>query len=432
MKKILFWGIGGASMSALAMLTSKQYEVWGYDDFYYSPTITHKIKIAKSITPEFLKSFDEIVYTSAVSNSSQLVKFAKKNSIPIFERAEFLGNFSKTYSNVIAISGTHGKTTTTAMIGEIFRVANLNPTVHVGGIINDWQTNYLLGEKQYFITEACEYNKSFLHLSPTTTIITNIEAEHLDTYHTFENEKQAFIQFASQSQNVFAHEDIDYLPSALSYGFGKNNYVQATDITEKNGMFSFTCLINGKNVGKIDLKILGKHNILNALASIAVANFYDIEFSIIKQALENFSGVYRRMTKIKSNKLGTHFLDYAHHPTEIKATLKSLNLLPHNKLIAIFQPHTYSRTLTLMKEFCSSFVCDELYLLPTYSARENFIAGGDALDLFYNLNGKVDCKYYVNPQSLYYDLDKCLDSGDIVAWLGAGDIDKICFQYTKK
>jgi len=428
MQKILFWGVCGASMSALACLSAKNYEVWGYDDFQ-TPNLKN-INIATTIDAKFLKTFDIIVYTVAIANKNQLISFCKSNNIIIYERAEYLALFSKQFSKVIAISGTHGKTTTTAMIGEIFRVANLNPTVHLGGIVNDWQSNYLVGN-EIFITEACEYNKSFLKLKPDVALITNIEAEHLDTYHSLENEQQAFMQFAKQSKLVICESSIN-INNAITYGLDNSCFISATDIMQKNGKYSFVCVINGKNVGKISLKVLGKHNLLNALGGIAVATQFNIEFELIKKALENFNGVYRRLTKVAQNNLGTHFLDYAHHPTEIQATLDTLNQLPHKNLVAIFQPHTYSRTLTLMNEFCSCFKCDELYLLPTYPARENYIAGGDALDLFYNLNGKVSCKYFNNAESLYYDLEKTLCKNTIVAWIGAGNIDRICLEFTKK
>ncbi len=431
--KILFYGVCGASMSGLAILSARDNEVWGYDDFPHDVEflINQKVHLLNQVDETTLLTFDEIVYTNAISKAKRLIEFAKKNNKTIYERAEFLGKLSKEYKNVIAISGTHGKTTTTALIGAIFQEARLNPTVHVGGIVSDWHSNFLLGNNKYFITEACEYNKSFLFLKPDTSVITNIEPEHLDTYTNFENELDAFESFAAQSKKVICSESVK-IANALTYGTNLTNFAQASNLTQTNGIYKFDCVVDHKNLGSVQLKIMGKHNVDNALASIAVALQYDIKFSTIKSAIEKFSGVERRLKKVSEDKLGTHFLDYAHHPTEIKATLDAVKNLPHKRIVAIFQPHTYSRTKSLMNEFCSCFDCDELYLLPTYPARENYIAGGDSLDLFYNLNGKINCKFFNTDESLFYDLKENLCAGDIVVWLGAGNIDKICYKFKNK
>ena len=433
MKKILFYGVCGVSMSALAILSTKDHEVWGYDDFPHDVEFLslHKIKLLNKIDAHTLLTFDEIIYTNAILKAKQLIEFAKKNNKTIYERAEFLGKLSQQFENVIAISGTHGKTTTTAMVGAIFQKARLNPTVHVGGTVSDWMSNFLLGEDKYFITEACEFNKSFLALKPDVSVITNIEPEHLDTYANYENELDAFKQFATQSKTVICGENVKIKPS-LTYGMKPTNYVSAINLTQTDGKFKFDCVVNHKTWGSVQLKIMGQHNVENALASIAVALRYDMDFPTIKTALENFAGVERRLKKVSEGKLGTHFLDYAHHPTEIKATLDAVKNLPHKRIVAIFQPHTYSRTKSLMNEFCSCFDCDELYLLPTYPARESFIAGGDSLDLFYNLNGKINCKLFNSDESLFYDLKENLCVGDIVVWLGAGNIDKICYKFKNK
>ena len=430
MKKILFYGVCGASMSALAVLSSLENEVWGYDDFPHDTKILeqHKIKLLYKVDEKALLEFDEIIYTNAIFRASQLVNWAHKHHKIIIERAEYLAQFSKNYENIIAVSGTHGKTTTTAMIGSIFSAAGLKPSVHVGGQVNDWQANFLLGEKKYFITEACEFNKSFLHLRPDISVITNIEPEHLDTYHTLTNEQLAYMQFAKQSKKVFSCESVD-IPS-IHFGFNHENAVYAQNITQENGKFSFECVINNTRTGRIELNVMGKHNVENALASITVAHEVGIDFPTIKSGLEKFNGVKRRLTKIAQGQWGTHFLDYAHHPTEIKASLNTLRLLPHKRLIAIFQPHTYSRTKLLMKEFASCFNCNELYLLPTYPAREQYLQGGDSLDLFYNLVN-TNCKYFSNEQSLFYDLYQNLCAFDIVVWLGAGSVDKICKNFFK-
>ena len=440
-KQIFFYGIGGISMSALAHLSSPNNTIWGYDDNpeNYVQLKNCAIKTCDTLDFEIIKKCDLVVYTCAIKEITKLRKFCSSHNIQLLERAEYLGELSKLYRQVLAISGTHGKTTTTAMIGSIFNNAHLSPTIHMGGISNEWQQNYLLGNTDYFITEACEYNKSFLHLFPSTSVILNIEADHLDTYTNFAEIKSTFIQFANQTKQnlVICGDSLDKksfnTPNIVTFGFKKTNDVFATNLMQNNACFSFDCIAFGKNIGKFSLNIMGKHNILNALASITVGLIYQIPVSTIQNALKSFLGGYRRLTLLAKTKLGTHYHDYAHHPTEIKATLDSLNCLAHKKLIAVFQPHTYTRTHSLMDEFVTCFDnCDYLYILPTYPAREKYIAGGDAIDLFYNMNGRVDCQYFSNIESLYYELEKNLCPHDIIVWLGAGDIDKFAKEFVQK
>ncbi len=441
MKKIYFYGIGGVSMSALAKLClSLGYEVFGSDD--NDSENLHELKklgvrVSLPCDKNAINECDYFVYTIAVGQNSNVVRYALDLGKIVYERAEFLGLIAKNYQKVVAIAGTHGKTTSTALIGEVFKIAGKKPTVHIGGDALNLGGNLLIGKREFFITEACEFNRSFLHLQPTCALILNIERDHMDTYKDELDLQNTFAQFAKNSTEVVILngdqinlKNYKNCKKIITFGFNKNNDYCAKNIRSRKGKFSFDCYYLSEFIGRVKLNILGRHNILNALGCIAVARYYNIDFCDIVAGISAFSGVNRRLSLLKQVNNITHYHDYAHHPTEIKTTLETLKLLKPKRLIALFQPHTYSRTLALMNEFCSSFDCvNFLYILPTYPAREEYKFGGDALDLFYNLNGSVNCAYYSNFYSLAYELDNSLRAGDCVVWLGAGDIDKIAEKY---
>lgn len=438
--RIHFVGIGGISMSALAMLAkSKNYIVTGTDDNDSQQIQKLKrcgIEIEEKHTSNFVKLADLVVYTIAVKSHPDLI-LAKALSKKIIERAEFLGHITKHYSHTIAISGTHGKTTITALLGHIFEIAKQKPTVHIGGVSQNWGSNLLIGGDEYFITEACEFNRSFLHLSPECTCITNIECDHMDTYKDFADIQSTFIKFVNKTKKiiVFCGDDVK-IPlkkskSFLSYGFDAKNRFSARNIHYKNLCVQFDCYLDGKFYLRAKMKICGKHNILNALACIAICYAYNIPYIYIIEGIQSFLGVERRQTLLGEVRGVIHYADYAHHPTEIKALCESIAQIPHTgKELIIFQPHTYTRTISLFSEFIKVLSnCKNLILLPTYGARENPIAGGDSTDLFLALppNGnRVFCSNYLN---LCQTLSQTLKSGDICVWLGAGDIYEIAKKY---
>lgn len=428
-------------MSALAKLCkSLGAKVCGSDDqdsLVLKELSNLGIKTSVGVDDDMLNKCDTFVYTIAVGEHNAVVEYAKKQNKKVYERASFLGEIAKNYEHAIAISGTHGKTTTTAMLGYIFEVAGKKPTMHLGGDVLWCGGNLKIGGKEYFITEACEFNRSMLKLTPDCTIITNIERDHMDTYTDLEDIKSAFYQLAEKTKKVVIING-DKIPKKplkngakiITFGRKNTNDYYYKNVTQSGGKFSFDCYYRGKKLGRVKLNILGEHNIENALACIAVAQFYGIDFCDIVNGTKGYSGVNRRLTLINDKNGITHYHDYAHHPTEIKATLNTLKLLNKNRLIAIFQPHTYSRTKALLDAFSTCFLeADILYLLPTYAARENYIVGGDCLDLFYSINGRQNCAYFSNFESLKYELDKTLKQGDLVVWLGAGDIDKIAKAY---
>ncbi len=429
-------------MSALSkLMKSKGKTVCGCDDNLSQ--ITEKlnnmgIHVFLGFCEKAIKSCELVVYTNAVKKDNKNLVLAKKLKKPILERAEFLGLLCKEYQTVIAVCGTHGKTTTTAMIAHILK--DKNPTVHIGGIAKDFDDNLLVGSNDLFITEACEYNKSFLHINPTHTVCTNIEKDHMDCYKDFDDLKEVFHRFiARTAKNIvinqkFLHFYHDFFANEKIISFSKDmkaSYV-AANIEEKNGNYSFDVMNNNNVLARINLSVVGEHNVENAIAAFALCHKIGISASTIKQKLESFENVQRRFQVIYKNEVMI-VSDYAHHPTEIKASLLAATKIKHNKIICVFQPHTYSRTLSLFDEFLSCFdFANSVIILKTYAAREKEILGGTAHDLFLELKKKNKAvSYFENTQLLFENLQKITQKGDIVLFLGAGTIDQFAKDYVK-
>lgn len=442
-KSLHFVGIGGVSMSALAkLLKSRGYVITGVDD--NASTVLDDLNALgiKSGTKSnvcLVKNADIVVYTTAANSHPDLV-LAKKLNKPIFERAEFLGMLAAHFEHTIAISGTHGKTTVSAMLGNIFDLAKTNPTVHIGGESLNWHSNLRMGGSQYFITEACEYNRSFLHLRPHCVCITNVECDHMDTYRDHDDVVEAFERLIKQTKKFVVYCGDDFSPpkvknkTFLSYGFEPSNYFSARNLHEKDGVFTFDCYKQDKFFLRAELKIAGKHNVLNALACIAICFAYHMPYLCIIEGIQNFAGVARRFCDLGEIGGVRHFADYAHHPTEIRALSETAKFLPHRgKIVTIFQPHTYSRTKSLLVDFANVLgESENLILLPTFAAREKPLAGGDSTDLFFALPRGMNALYCSNYQNLKFNLDVLLSAGDICLWVGAGDIYQIAQHYCQK
>ena len=369
---------------------------------------------------------DLVVYTGAVKGNNIELVTAKKLGIKTIERSEFLGEISLLYKNVVAISGTHGKTTTTAIIGKIFQYAKLNPTIHIGGEVKDFDSNIVVGNKNYFITEACEYRESFKFLKPTTLVVTNIEPDHMDYYKTFDNLKFAFNNFAKTvKENLILcnnkHIDDKSLKcKTLSVGVSCFSEIRAYNILEKNNGYSFDVFKEDKLIGNFCIKLIGFHNIYNSLCAIAVALEYGIDIDVIKKALKEFKGIKRRNEIVGEVDAVPVICDYAHHPTEIKNSINAIKE-KYNKILCIFQPHTYTRTIDLMEDFKTSFNVDSLIIFKTYSAREKYTRKGSAKSLFKNV--KCNDKTYVNyDYILKKKINKMASKFDVILVLGAGDI----------
>lgn len=381
-------GIGGVSMSGIAeILLSMGYQISGSDSRLSEVTERLEksgIKVYEGHHPENVLDAGVVVYTAAVKQDNPELVKARELGIPTIERAEFLGELTKLYPETIAIAGTHGKTTTTSMLSVIFMEAEKDPTVQVGADLRQLNaTNYRVGNSPYFVVEACEYVESFLKFAPKTAIILNIEEDHLDYYKDLNHIKSAFHKFAdlvpTDGHVILNFDDENCRELAKDM---KSNVItfaihnkEATWTAEnihlnENGCYSFTA-VNGEKKMDIELSVLGMHNVYNALAAVATSVAYGISVEPIQVALKKFTGAHRRFEFLGNYHGAKIYDDYAHHPTEIQATIKAATTLPHGKLWVVFQPHTYSRTITLFDEFAHAFQdADEVILADIYAARE--------------------------------------------------------------
>ena len=420
-------------MSALALILSNQgYVVQGSDlskNEFTEKLQEHNIKVFIGHKKSNIdNAIDVVVYSSAISEQNEELKAAKEKNLKIFSRAQILQEISKAYDNVISIAGAHGKTTTAGMITEVFMLAGLKPTAHIGGVVKSFNSNYLLGDHKYFITEACEYKNNFLLLNSTVGVILNVEPEHLDFFKTYENVLDAFKKFAQNSKTIIMYQKVPINHENAVF-YGQNGYNARKVKKIKHGRYQFVCYFDNKKLFKVVLNVVGKHNIYNALATIAVCKYYGIRHNIIKQAIKNFSGISRRYDIKKIKPFIVH--DYAHHPSQIKSVIEATRNFKKKLIIVAFQPHTYTRTQTLMNEFVDAFdVADDVCIVKTYSAREPFLKGGSAKTLYQHLKKKLkNIEYFSNFQSCYEYLQKKIKKTDTLLILGAGDIEILADKF---
>jgi UDP-N-acetylmuramate--alanine ligase len=443
-KNIHFVGIGGISMSGLAeIMLNAGYNVTG-SDLNSSKIIERLINKGATISiPHDSKNVEGselIVYTAAVKNDNVELIRAVELSIPVIDRAEFLGIIMKKHQYGIAISGCHGKTTTTSMVSLIFKNANLDPTILLGGELDAIDGNVLVGKSDYFITEACEYFESFLKFYPYVGAILNVEEDHLDYFKDIDHIMSAFYKFAKlipkEGSLVVCADNENAMKVAesadcnlLTYGIEKNADYMASNINyDQFGHPSFAVSFRNNEIGLFSLNIPGKHNILNSLASIAIAINAGIDMEIIKSSLLEFRGTYRRFDIQGTQNNITVIDDYAHHPTEIRATLDAAVQFPHKKVWCIFQPHTYSRTKTLFKDFAKAFYkADRVIITDIYSAsREKDNGDIHSTDLVASINENSNNAIYIKDFQEIADLiANEAEPGDIVFTMGAGDVFKI-------
>ena len=369
------------------------------------------------------KNIDLVVYTGAISKDNKELLKSKELGIITVERSEFLGRIAEMYDNVISIAGTHGKTTTTAMIGEIFNAAQLNPTIHLGGIARFG--NLQVGGKEFFITEACEYLNSFSFLSSSIAVITNVEADHLDFYSGIREIKFAFENFANKSKIVVSFEN-DWIESRLkkgiehySCGFEEKYDFYIYNVKEFGGGYSFDIRFRGEFLSRFVIKLKGIHNIKNAVCAIAVGYLSNIPIRVISKGIYEFYGVERRYELIGQIEKTQIIADYAHHPTEIRNSILGFE---GKKVLAIFQPHTYSRTKKLIKEFSECFKnAEKVIIYKTYPAREQFDKKGSETLLFQKIK-KKNKEICLDKNKLINLIKEEAENYDIVLVLGAGDI----------
>ena len=449
-KKIHFIGIGGISMSGLAeILIKNNYKVSGSD--MKSSHITNKLKekgaeIYIGHNGDNIMDVDLVVYTAAISPENPEYIKALELNLPLMDRAEFLGHIMKGHKYNVAVSGTHGKTTTTSMIAHIILKEDVDPTILVGGELDAIGGNVLAGNGEYFITEACEYKASFLKFFPYIGTILNIDADHLDYYRDIDHIKETFIKFIDlipkegylianiDDENVKAIlNNNNYNCNILTYGLNEGILQAKNIIYNELGCATFDVYKDGNLLFKIDLNVPGQHNVLNSLASIGTALCLDFSQNSITSGLSNFRGTHRRF-ELKGTKDGVTVIDdYAHHPTEIKATLSAAKNYPHNKIYCVFQPHTYSRTISLFEDFSDSFYdVDNLILADIYAAREKDTGVISSNMLGDRIRSKnVNCVNLHSFDEIVSYLKDNLKEGDMLLTMGAGDVVKVGEMYLK-
>lgn len=437
-------GIGGVSMSAIAeTLHNWGCVVTGSDRAQSQITDTLnkngiKVKIGSDL--ENSKIADLIIYSAAIKDSDPEMVIAKENNIELIDRGKFVGYLTKLYNESICVSGTHGKTTTTSMLSMCFIEAQKDPTIHVGAILKPLNGNYRIGNSEYFILESCEYMGNFLKFFPNTEIILNIDNDHLDYYKTFDNVIKAFQDFSkllepkgllvtnADDSNCFNLKDIT-TGRFVSYGIENEraDFLAKNIKYNKDGFANFELYKNNKSLGTIELSVPGKHNVYNALATIAVCINYGIGIENIKSGLKKFAGADRRMEFKGSFNNISVYDDYAHHPTEILATANSIKNKTYNESWVIFQPHTYSRTEEHLKDFAkvlSEF--DNIVLTDIYAAREINTMGITSEDLKKEISQyNTNVKYISNFDEIVDYIKASAKPDDIVITLGAGTVTNI-------
>ena len=439
-------GIGGIGMSGLAhIMKMTGFKVQGSDTNFNKNIENCRnlgIKIFIGHKKDNINKATILVKSSAIKkNNIELIQASKKK-IPIYTRAEMLANVISLKKNIL-VSGSHGKTTTTSLIAKILASANLDPTIINGGVINSLKNNAKYGKGDWAIVEADESDGSFLKLPMNYSIVTNIDYEHLDYYKNFKNLEDSFINFINKTppigKSIICIDDVNIkkiknkikIKNFLTYGFEKTSDIRIFNVHYKDTSSIFD--IRVKNVGrrdliikKINIDLLGKYNILNATAAIAVCVDLGVNKNIIKKSLKNFSGVQRRMTKIFSLRDSDFFDDYAHHPTEITSVVESIrNINRKRELIAVFQPHRYSRVLKLQKKFKKCFLnVDKVLLCPVYPAGEKKDRNYKKLKFAEKIS--IESKTQVIIINDYYDLvryfKKNLFNNEIIIGMGAGSI----------
>lgn len=436
---IYFIGIGGISMSGLAeLMLDEGCNVSGSDK-----NNSHIVKKLASLGIKTYLGHDEnnitddidlVVYTSAISNDNPELLKALRLDLKIMDRAEFLGYVMKNYKNSICVSGTHGKTTTTGMLSSILIETNLEPTIFLGGEMDSIGGNIKRGSNNLLLTEACEYKRNFLKFNPTMELILNIDTDHLDYYKDLDDIKNAFLEYANNlPENGFLIVNIaninlfkDLNCNVVTFGKKNNADFYATNM-KYFPTPSYTLMHRENKLMDITLQVFGEHNILNSIAASAACMMLNIGLDDIKKGLENFKGTHRRY-EFKGYYKGAILIDdYAHHPAEMETTLNTAKTYSKGKIITIFQPHTYSRTIALLDGFADALkLSDEAIILDIYAAREIDIKAIHSTDLInkmkeINANG-VYAKSFEDAVNLLNDI---VNEGDTVITMGAGNVNEL-------
>lgn len=442
-KNIHLIGIGGVSMSGIAIiLKDLGANVTGSDS---TQSIITDMLVEKGIPVTIgsdknnILNTEIVIYTSSIKDSDIELSFAKELNKEIFERAVILGRLSKEYTNRICITGTHGKSTTTGLVSNIFLEASLNPTISIGATLPAIKSNIHIGTKENIILETCEYTDSFLNFYPTSAIITNIDNDHLDYFKDLNHIKNSFKKFTNLIPDygylIVNNDDensldlqIDINCNMITYGINNESNFTAKNINiNENGFSCYDLYINNSYKCNIILNIRGQHNIYNSLAAIALSSNYVTDFNSIKKGIEKYTGVGRRFEYIGKYNEALIYDDYAHHPTEIKTTLESARNFGNKNTYAIFQGHTYSRTKEHINEFTeilSKF--DNIIIAPIYAARENNIYNIKEEDLVTLIKKENNNVLYIDSfDKIIKHLKETVKENDLVITIGAGPINEV-------
>ncbi|MDD6073045.1 MAG: UDP-N-acetylmuramate--L-alanine ligase [Clostridium sp.] len=443
-QRIHFIGIGGISMSGLAeILMDEGFTVSG-SDAHHSELTAHLESRGATVyygqkAENIHDGIDAVVYTAAIHPDNPELLEVQRRNIPLLTRAELLGQMMKNYKNAIAIAGTHGKTTTTSMVTEIFLQAETDPTISVGGILHSIGGNIRVGGPEFFVTEACEYTNSFLSFYPTMAVILNIEEDHLDFFkdiHDIRNSFRLFAEKVPENGAVIINGDIENHAEitagvkgrVITFGHGAENDYTAENITyDEYARPSFDLVVRGEKKGRLTLGVQGEHNVYNALAAVAVSVENGLSYEVISKGLASFTGTERRFERKGVINGVTIIDDYAHHPQEIEATLTAARNYPHNRIWCVFQPHTYSRTKAFLSGFAEALsLADCVVLADIYAARETDTLGVSSEDIVKLLQKEGVKAWYLPtfPEIEKFILEHCIP-GDLLITMGAGDIVKV-------
>jgi len=439
-------GIGGIGLSAIAeILLSRGYAVSG-SDIKESDVTKHLQALGAQVLighdAANLGDTDLLIFSAAVSAENPELAAAKEKGISVMSRAEALGVVMADYALSVAVSGTHGKTTTTSMISLILENAGLSPTILVGGILSELKGNVKVGSSEYFVTEACEYMDSFLNLKPRVEVILNIDSDHLDYFRDIEHIADSFTAFAELvppegavvafDANPFVKAAVHDLPcKVISYGFNETSDFYAKNIRfNSNGCPAYDLYQNGIFQDTLQLAVPGEHNVANSLAAIATCTELGVPSSFIKETLRTFTGTRRRFDLQGITSAGVTVVDdYAHHPTEIRATLAAAQNVPHQKLWCLFQPHTYTRTRALFNEFAEALsAADAVVLAEIYGAREKNIYQISAASLaekIKDMHPEKEVFFIPDFREMAAFVTERTAAGDMVMTMGAGDIYRV-------
>lgn len=438
---IHFIGIGGISMSGLAEILLKEGFTVSGSDNKETPLTDHLTEKGASIfygqkASNIIDGIDVVVYTAAIHDDNEELMEVRRRNIPTLTRAELLGQLMTNYKTPIAVSGTHGKTTTTSMLSHVLLAGEKDPTISVGGILKAIHGNIRVGNSDIFVTEACEYTNSFLHFFPKIGIILNVEEDHMDFFKDIDDIRNSFHEFAKllpQDGTLIINHEIEQSEAIteglscriLTYGLDDTADYCAKNIAyDAMGCTSFDFYRFGEFVDHITLSVTGDHNVSNALAAIAAGELTEVPMEAIKNGLLSFKGTDRRF-EYKGEKNGITIIDdYAHHPTEIKATLTSVKHYPHRETWCIFQPHTYTRTKAFFHEFAEALsLADHIILVDIFAARETDTLGMSSQLLAEELKKSgADVYYFPNFSEVENFVMKTCIHGDLLITMGAGDV----------